>query len=40
MAAGDLTLDPARRRVQRGTTVLQLTPREYGLLTYLMRKPR
>jgi len=37
MAAGDLTLDPARRRVQRGETVLQLTPREYGLLEYLMR---
>lgn len=37
MAAGDLTLDPARRRVQRGDTLLQLTPREYGLLEFLMR---
>jgi two-component system OmpR family response regulator len=37
LAAGDLTLDPARRRVQRGETVLQLTPREYGLLEFLLR---
>jgi DNA-binding response OmpR family regulator len=37
MAAGDLTLDPARRRVQRGDTPVQLTPREYGLLELLMR---
>src|SRR4051795_2023760 len=37
MAAGDLTLDPARRRVQRGETPVQLTPREYGLLELLMR---
>jgi two-component system OmpR family response regulator len=36
MAAGDLTIDPARRRVQRGETVLQLTPREYGLLEFLL----
>jgi two-component system OmpR family response regulator len=36
LAAGDLTLDPARRRVQRGDTLLTLTPREFGLLEYLM----
>jgi two-component system OmpR family response regulator len=36
MAAGDLTVDPARRRVQRGETPVQLTPREYGLLELLM----
>ncbi|MBC7639432.1 MAG: response regulator transcription factor [Rhodoferax sp.] len=36
MAAGDLTLDPARRRVHRGDTELHLTPREYGLLEFLM----
>jgi two-component system OmpR family response regulator len=36
LAAGDLTLDPARRRVQRGATLLTLTPREFGLLEYLM----
>jgi DNA-binding response OmpR family regulator len=36
MAAGDLSIDPTRRRVQRGDTVLQLTPREYGLLEFLL----
>ena len=36
LAAGDLTLDPARRRVQRGDTLLTLTPREFGLLEFLM----
>jgi DNA-binding response OmpR family regulator len=36
MAAGDLTLDSARRRVKRGDTPVQLTPREYGLLELLM----
>ena len=36
LAAGDLTLDPARRRVQRGETLLTLTPREFGLLEFLM----
>jgi DNA-binding response OmpR family regulator len=36
LAAGDLTLDPSRRRVQRGEQVLDLTPREFGLLQYLM----
>jgi DNA-binding response OmpR family regulator len=36
LSAGDLTLDPARRRVQRADTLLTLTPREFGLLEYLM----
>jgi DNA-binding response OmpR family regulator len=36
LTAGDLTLDPARRRVQRGETLLALTPREFGLLEFLM----
>ena len=36
LAAGDLTLDPGRRRVQRGETLLTLTPREFGLLEFLM----
>src|SRR5205814_7052180 len=31
MAAGDLTLDPARRRVARGGAEIDLTPREFGL---------
>ena len=39
LAAGDLTLDPARRRVQRGETLLTLTPREFGLLEFLMHHP-
>src|ERR1700710_1352288 len=38
LAAGDLTLDPARRRVQRGATLLSLTPKEYGLLEFLMHR--
>jgi len=37
MAAGDLTLDPARRRVARGGAEIDLTPREFGLLEFLMR---
>jgi DNA-binding response OmpR family regulator len=37
LAAGDLTLDPARRRVQRGENVLELTPREFALLEYLLQ---
>jgi two-component system OmpR family response regulator len=37
MAAGDLTLDPARRRVRRGEDEIALTPREFGLLDFLMR---
>ena len=37
LAAGTLTLDPARRVVQRGATPIRLTPREYGLLEFLMR---
>jgi two-component system OmpR family response regulator len=37
MAAGDLTLDPARRRAQRGDSVLALTPREFSLLEFLFQ---
>lgn len=37
LTAGDLTLDPTRRRVHRGTTELSLTAREFGLLHYLLR---
>lgn len=37
LTAGTLSLDPARRRVTRGDTVLTLTPREFGLLQFLMR---
>jgi len=38
LAAGDLTLDPARRRVRRGDVEIALTPREFGLLEYLMTR--
>ncbi|MEB3051489.1 response regulator transcription factor [Mycolicibacter sp. MYC123] len=37
LTAGTLTLDPARRRVTRGDTVLSLTPREFGVLHFLLR---
>ena len=37
LSAGDLTLDPARRRVERAGDLLMLTPREFGLLEYLLR---
>jgi two-component system OmpR family response regulator len=37
LVAGDLTLDPARRRVERAGQEVVLTPREYGLLEFLMR---
>ncbi|GAA5069746.1 DNA-binding response OmpR family regulator [Thermocatellispora tengchongensis] len=37
LRAGDLTLDPARRRVSRGETAIELTPREFALLEFLMR---
>jgi two-component system, OmpR family, response regulator len=37
LMAGDLSLDPGRREVQRGSTTITLTPREFGLLEYLMR---
>ena len=37
LAAGDLTLDPARRRVHRGGTEVALTPREFAVLEHLLR---
>ncbi len=37
LTAGDLSLDPARRTVHRGGTPITLTPREFGLLEYLLR---
>ena len=37
LSAGDLTLDPARRRVQRGDVEIVLTPREFGLLHFMLR---
>src|SRR5579859_1516387 len=38
LQAGDLSLDPASRQVRRGDTVIELTPREFALLEYLMRR--
>jgi two-component system OmpR family response regulator len=37
LAAGDLTLDPRTRAVHRGEVEISLTPREFGLLHFLMR---
>jgi two-component system, OmpR family, response regulator len=37
LTAGSLSLDPARHTAQRGSTPITLTPREYGLLEFLMR---
>jgi two-component system OmpR family response regulator len=37
LTAGSLSLDPARHTVQRGSTPITLTPREYGVLEFLMR---
>ena len=37
LSSGDLSLDPARRRVERAGTEITLTPREYGLLEFLIR---
>jgi DNA-binding response OmpR family regulator len=37
LTVGDLSLDPARHRVHRAGTEITLTPREFGVLEYLMR---
>jgi two-component system OmpR family response regulator len=37
MKAGTLAPDPARHTVERGSTPIALTPREYGVLEFLMR---
>lgn len=38
-SCGDLTLNPAAREVRRGTTRIELTPREFALLEILLRSP-
>jgi DNA-binding response OmpR family regulator len=38
LTAGDLLLDPATRRCRRGVTDIELTPREFAVLEYLMRR--
>jgi DNA-binding response OmpR family regulator len=37
LAAGDLTVDPARRRVARGGQQIKVTAREFALLEFLIR---
>jgi len=37
LSAGDLTLDTGTREVRRGDEVLDLTPKEYTVLEYLLR---
>jgi two-component system OmpR family response regulator len=37
LTVDDLALDPARHRVARGGVEVDLTPREYGVLEFLMR---
>lgn len=39
LSVGDLTLDPATREVTRAGKKIELTPKEYALLHYLMRYP-
>ena len=39
LTIGDLTLDLLSRRVTRGATPIELRPREFALLEYLMRNP-
>jgi two-component system OmpR family response regulator len=39
LTVGDLTLDLLSRRVERAGTALDLRPREFALLEYLMRHP-
>ncbi len=38
LLAGDLHLDPAKHEVRRGDQPVELTPREFALLEYLMRR--
>lgn len=39
LAVGTLTMDPSTHEVKRGDTPIDVTPREYSLLEYLMRHP-
>ena len=39
LRVGDLSLDPARHEVLRCGHVIELTPTEFALLEYLMRRP-
>ncbi len=39
LEVGDLRLDPAAHRVWRGDCPVELTPRQFSLLEFLMRRP-
>jgi DNA-binding response OmpR family regulator len=39
LQVGDLVLDPATHKVERGGKVIDLTSKEYALLEYFMRNP-
>jgi two-component system OmpR family response regulator len=39
LSVGDLSLDPARHEVSRGGSMIELTPTEFALLEFLMRRP-
>ena len=39
LEAGDLRLDPAAHEVRRGDVRVELTPRQFSLLEFLMRRP-
>ena len=39
LEAGDLRLDPARRRVWRGDAEIELSPKEFALMETFMRRP-
>jgi two-component system OmpR family response regulator len=39
LAAGDLRLDPARHRAWRGEVEVPLSPRQFSLLEFLLRRP-
>jgi two-component system OmpR family response regulator len=39
LQVGDLTMDPAGRKVDRGGRVIDLTAKEFSLLEYFMRHP-
>ncbi|MCJ7555994.1 MAG: response regulator transcription factor [Gammaproteobacteria bacterium] len=39
LQVGDLAMDPANHHVQRGNTSIDLTPREFAILEYMMRSP-
>jgi len=38
LCVGDLSLDPARHEVSRGGSMIELTPTEFALLEYFMRR--